>query len=72
MNPKILLLETLDEATSALDTESEALVQSALEVLMKGRTSISIAHQLSTIQNCDMIYVLVNGEIKEAGIDVSS
>ncbi|KAG2379269.1 hypothetical protein C9374_007408 [Naegleria lovaniensis] len=63
-NPKILLL---DEATSALDTESEALVQAALETLMKGRTSISIAHRLSTIQNCDVIYVLVKGEIKEKG-----
>ncbi|KAG2379229.1 hypothetical protein C9374_007368 [Naegleria lovaniensis] len=63
-NPKILLL---DEATSALDSESEALVQAALETLMKGRTSVSIAHRLSTIQNCDVIYVLVKGEIKEKG-----
>ncbi|EFC47599.1 abc transporter B family protein [Naegleria gruberi] len=64
-NPKVLLL---DEATSALDTESEALVQAALETLMKGRTSISIAHRLSTVQNCDVIYVLVKGEIKESGL----
>lgn len=63
-NPKILLL---DEATSALDTESEALVQEALEMLMKGRTSISIAHRLSTVQHCDCIYVLVKGVIKEMG-----
>ena len=63
-NPKILLL---DEATSALDTESEALVQAALETLTKGRTSVSIAHRLSTVQNCDVIYVLAKGELKEAG-----
>ncbi|KAF0973306.1 hypothetical protein FDP41_008513 [Naegleria fowleri] len=63
-NPQILLL---DEATSALDTESEALVQQALDNLMKGRSTICIAHRLSTVQNCDTIYVLVKGELKESG-----
>jgi len=56
-----------DEATSALDTESEALVQQSLEVLMKGRTTICIAHRLSTVQNSDTIYVLAKGELKESG-----
>jgi ABC-type multidrug transport system fused ATPase/permease subunit len=63
-NPSILLL---DEATSALDTKSEALVQDALEKLMVGRTSIVIAHRLSTVQNCDSILVLKRGEIVEMG-----
>ncbi len=57
----------LDEATSALDTESEKLVQDALEKLMKDRTSLVIAHRLSTIQNADQIIVLSKGEIKEMG-----
>lgn len=57
----------LDEATSALDTESEMLVQKALNVLMKGRTSIVIAHRLSTIKKCSKIYVLESGFIKEQG-----
>lgn len=57
----------LDEATSALDTESERLVQIALENLMKNRTSIVIAHRLSTIQNADIIVVLNKGEIVEQG-----
>ena len=57
----------LDEATSALDTESERLVQSALEVLMKGRTTVVIAHRLSTIENADRIVVLDAGRIAEAG-----
>jgi len=57
----------LDEATSALDTESERLVQVALENMMKNRTSIVIAHRLSTIQNADQIVVLNKGEIVEQG-----
>lgn len=57
----------LDEATSALDTESERLVQIALENMMKNRTSIVIAHRLSTIQNADQIVVMAKGEIAEQG-----
>ena len=57
----------LDEATSALDTESEKLVQVALERLMENRTSLVIAHRLSTIRNADLIIVLKNGEIVERG-----
>ncbi len=63
-DPAILIL---DEATSALDTESEKLVQDALEELMVGRTSLVIAHRLSTIKNADQILVLNNGHIEEAG-----
>lgn len=63
-NPPILIL---DEATSALDTESEHLVQEALDRLMKTRTTIAIAHRLSTIKNADMIYVMHEGEIVEKG-----
>ena len=63
-NPPIMVL---DEATSALDTESERLVQIALENMMKNRTSIVIAHRLSTIQSADEIVVLSKGEIAEQG-----
>ena len=63
-NPPIMIL---DEATSALDTESERLVQEALENMMKNRTSIVIAHRLSTIQNADLIVVMQKGEIAEQG-----
>lgn len=63
-NPSIMIL---DEATSALDTESERLVQDALDKLMKGRTTFVIAHRLSTIINADKIVVMENGEIKEVG-----
>ena len=63
-NPPILIL---DEATSALDTESEHLVQEALDHLMKGRTTLVIAHRLSTIKNADLICVLHEGKIIEQG-----
>lgn len=63
-NPPIMIL---DEATSALDTESEKLVQDALDNLMKNRTSLVIAHRLSTIKNADLILVLSKGEVVERG-----
>ena len=63
-NPPVLLL---DEATSALDTESEKSVQNALDSAQEGRTSITIAHRLSTVKNCDVICVVSQGKIVESG-----
>jgi ABC-type multidrug transport system fused ATPase/permease subunit len=63
-DPRILLL---DEATSALDAESEALVQDALTRLMKGRTSVVIAHRLSTVIGADRVVVVDGGEVAESG-----
>lgn len=64
LNPRILIL---DEATASLDTETEKQIQEALERLVKGRTTISIAHRLSTLRNADRLFVLENGQIKESG-----
>ncbi len=63
-NPPIMIL---DEATSALDTESERLVQDALDKMMEHRTSVVIAHRLSTIQKADLIVVMAKGQIVEQG-----
>jgi ABC-type multidrug transport system fused ATPase/permease subunit len=63
-DPKLLIL---DEATSALDVESEALVQAALERLMEGRTTLIIAHRLSTVASAHMVVVLERGRVAEAG-----
>jgi len=63
-DPRVLIL---DEATSSVDTETEQLIQAALRVLMRGRTSIVIAHRLSTVQNVDQILVLHKGRIRERG-----
>ena len=63
-NPTILLL---DEATSALDSHSEKVVHEALEVQMMGRTSVVVAHSLSTVRNCGRIVVMDNGKVVEEG-----
>ena len=63
-NPKIILL---DEATSSVDSETETMIQNAISEILKNRTSIGVAHRLSTIKEVDKIIVLENGEIKEEG-----
>ena len=63
-DPKILIS---DEATSSIDTRTEMMIQKALEVLLKGRTSFVIAHRLSTIRNADVIMVISDGRITERG-----
>jgi ABC-type multidrug transport system fused ATPase/permease subunit len=63
-NPPLLLL---DEATSSIDSQSEALIQEALEKVMQGRTTITIAHRLSTVMKADVIFVMSAGKIIEKG-----
>ena len=63
-SPEILLL---DEATSSVDTETEALIQDALETRLRDKTSIGVAHRLSTIQDADRIFVFHRGQIEESG-----
>jgi ATP-binding cassette subfamily B protein len=63
-DPKILIL---DEATSSIDTETEQLIQQAVDRVMQARTSLIVAHRLSTIQKCDRIFVFHHGELREAG-----
>ena len=62
--PSILIL---DEATAAMDTETERLIQDALSALIEGRTTITIAHRLSTLKDCNHLFVIENGEIAEEG-----
>ena len=63
-DPKLLIL---DEATSSIDTETEELIQQAVDRVMDGRTSLVVAHRLSTIQSCDRIFVFHHGELRESG-----
>ena len=64
LNPSILIL---DEATAAMDTETERLIQDALAELIKGKTTITIAHRLSTLKDCNYLMAIENGEIAEQG-----
>ena len=63
-NPPVLVL---DEATSSVDTETELLIRDALAVLMRGRTTLAVAHRLSTIQDMDRILVMHRGQVRESG-----